>query len=200
MDTADTTPCPVLIMIRGLPGSGKSYVANSVRDLISNDSVIILDPDGVDYSSDDYKSFSADLKTSGVDLKLHPYRYLRSKGYKAIDEQKVIIWNQAFTHLDLLDRTIKNLQAYAVEHSTLLPVLVVEVEIDHNIAKARIAERAANGGHDVDDETYERFLSDYKSFSDYGYVVINVNGNYDVIKSAETIKSEIEKIRALNHR
>lgn len=186
---------PVLIMIRGLPGSGKSYVARELQKQLDAGALVILDPDATDYDSQAYKDFSAALTAEGVDAKLHPYRFLRSRGYAAILEGKVIIWNQAFTHLDLLDRTIKNLQAYATEHGVELPAFVVEVEVELKVAKQRVHERAAAGGHDVTDEVFERFINDYKSFDGFGYDIVKVNGTADVAESASRIAAEITRLR-----
>jgi len=122
---------PVLIMVRGLPGSGKSYLAQLLQKRLGGD-VVMLDPDGTDYTSGAYASFSAKLTSEGVDEKLHPYRYLRAQAYEGITDHKVIIWNQAFTNNDLLDRTIKNLQAYAAEHNEKLPAMVVLMLYYHN--------------------------------------------------------------------
>jgi len=189
-----TNQKPVLVMIRGLPGSGKSYLATEIVVQMGPDKVEVLDPDATDYTAQEYVSFSKELSSQGVDDKLHPYRYLRSRAYKAIISGKVIIWNQAFTNLDLLDRTIKNLQAFASDHDAELPVLVVEVEINQNIAKERVDSREGQGGHGVSAEAFARFVQDYASFSEYGYETVTVNGDGDVSASANRIADAIENI------
>lgn len=186
---------PVLVMIRGLPGSGKSYLATEIQNQTESGQVILLDPDATSYSTEEYISFSSDLSATGVDEMLHPYRYLRSNAYKAIISGKVIIWNQAFTNQDLLHRTIVNLQTFAKEKGIELPVLVVEVDIDPAKAKERVANRAEQGGHDVSLEKFERFINDYSSFSEYGYQSITVNGEENVSANAKIIKQEIEKLK-----
>ena len=95
----------------------------------------------------------------------------------------------------MLDRTIKNLQAFASEHGLELPALVVEVGIDHDMAKARVAIRAENGGHGVSDEAFARFIDDYTSFSNYGYETISVDGDADVSTNASIIISAVESSR-----
>jgi deoxyadenosine/deoxycytidine kinase len=186
---------PVFVIIRGLPGSGKSYIATEIANQIGRAAIEVLDPDATDYSSDEYNSFSQDLSLQGVDNKLHPYRYLRAKAYEAIISDKVIVWNQAFTNLDLLDRTIKNLQAFASEHGRELPALVVEVEIDHATAKARVASRAQQGGHGVSDEAFARFIDDYTSFSSYGYKTVKIDGDLDVYANTKQIVAAIDALR-----
>lgn len=189
------TPKPVLVMVRGLPGSGKSYLAKELQNQLGNDTIVLLDPDATDYSSEEYVSFSSDLVSQGVDAKLYPYRYLRSNAYQAILSGKIIIWNQAFTNQDLLHRTIVNLQTFASEHSVELKSLIIEVEIDHHIAKQRVAARAKQGGHDVDDETFERFINDYSSFSGYGYKTVTVNGSASLSDNAASCLDAIMNSR-----
>ena len=132
-----------LIIIRGIPGSGKSYIAKHLADKLDALHTQLIDPDAIDYDSNDYKSLSAELLLEGVDTKLHPYRYLRALAYRAISAEKAVIWNQAFTHQDLLDRTIKNLQNYATEHHISILIFVIEVSIDIDVAKKRVLNRTA---------------------------------------------------------
>jgi len=186
---------PVLVMVRGLPGSGKSFLALELQKSIGINNVVVLDPDATDYASNEYSSFSSDLSQQGVDKKLHPYRYLRSRAYSSIESGKVIIWNQAFTNQDILHRTIVNLQTFASEHGIELTPLIIEVEIDSNIAKERVATRTEQGGHDVSDETFERFINDYSSFSGKDYELIVVNGSDDISKSASNVKIVIDRLR-----
>jgi thymidylate kinase len=46
---------PIVILIRGLPGSGKSYLARALSRELGEDDVVMLDPDATDYESDIYK-------------------------------------------------------------------------------------------------------------------------------------------------
>src|SRR5687767_12616624 len=91
---------PALIMIRGLPGSGKSYLAKALKKALGEDKVVMLDPDSIDKNSKDYTQMAEALTSEGVDEKLFPYRYSRGLAYKGIEQNKVIMWNQAFTNLD----------------------------------------------------------------------------------------------------
>jgi predicted ABC-type ATPase len=185
---------PTLLMVRGLPGSGKSYLAMALSQALGQDNVVILDPDATDYNSPEYLELSKSLSAEGVDEKFHPYRYLRGKAYKAIENNQIIIWNQAFTNLDGFNKTVANLQTYAEEHDAKLPLLVVEVEINHDTAKARVTERADQGGHDVNEEAWERFFGDYRSFSDEGFNTVSVNGENDVNASVAAVQQALEAL------
>jgi predicted ABC-type ATPase len=186
---------PSLVLIRGLPGSGKSYLATALQESLGADQALVLDPDKIDLTSSEYLAFSAALTKEGVDQKFHPYRWSRAQAYDAIDAHKVVIWNQAFTNLDGFNKTIINLQGYATDHGTHLPLLVVEVEVDHGVAKDRVAARAAQGGHDVPRDAFDRFINDYRSFSDEGFTTVVVNGEDDIAVSVASVKRALQGLQ-----
>jgi hypothetical protein len=178
---------PTVLLIRGLPGSGKSYLAQSIVLSIGGDRVEVLDPDAIDYESQAYKDLSSTLSGEGVDAKFHPYRFLRARAHQAILDQKLVVWTQAFTNLDGFIKTIHNLESFAAEHDQRLPVVIVEVQVDKSIAKSRIKDRVSKGGHDVSDNTYERFIHDYSSFAHLGYPTVSIKGDNDVSESTKLI-------------
>lgn len=184
---------PILILVRGLPGSGKSYISRILAEKLGQ-KVCVLDPDATDYSSEEYKKMSDSLSAEGVDEKFYPYRFLRGQAYSGIEEDKVIIWNQAFTNLEMVQKTILNLQTFASEHSKQLQVVIVELEIDPEVAKRRVANRASGGGHDVDAETFNRFIADYKSFEGEGFKLVKVNGEDDASKLTDKVIEALQKL------
>lgn len=193
--TTDKQPTnPTLIMVRGVPGGGKSYVAARLREALGEENVVVLDPDAIDKTSTEYINFSEALTREEVKEVLHPYRFLRANAYQGIETNKTVIWNQGFMDLDGFNKTVINLTAYAKDHGTTLPVLVVEVEINGETAKQRIAERVARGGHDVPEEALNRFISQYRSFADEGYNVVAVDGEGDVEESVSSILSALHKL------
>ena len=185
---------PILILVRGLPGSGKSYLAVAIQESIGKDRAVVIDPDKIDLSSKEYTDLSTTLTAEGVDSKFHPYRFLRSKAYKAIISHQIIIWNQAFTNLDGFNKTIINLQAFAAEQGTRLPVLVVEVEVNEAIARERVAKREEQGGHGVSEGAFARFISEYESFADKGYNIVAVHGENDVAVSVSSVTKALEDL------
>lgn len=186
MDTADTQT-PRLIIVRGIPGSGKSHLTVTLAKKIGEENVVVLDPDAIPYDSQEYRQFSEKLSAEGVDEKFHPYRWSRSRAFEAIAGGKTIIWNQGFMHFDGLQKTIGSLETYAAKHDIKLPVLVVEVEVHHETAKDRIAQRVADGGHNVPDNALAGFVERYESFAGKGYQTITIDGQADVDDSSEKI-------------
>jgi predicted kinase len=185
---------PTLVLIRGVPGSGKSYLATALGESLGKDKVLILDPDKIDLTSKEYLALSETLTNDGVDQKFHPYRWSRSKAYDAIIARKIIIWNQPFTNLDGFNKTVVNLQTYASEHGTQLPLLVVEVEVSPTIAKERVTTRKNSGGHGPSDNTFTRFTDEYRSFSDEGFNTVVVNGEDDVAASVAFVRKALEEL------
>lgn len=185
--------CPILVLVRGIPGSGKTYLANAVGAELG-DQAVVIDPDATDYDGDEYAAHTKALTEQGVDEKFHPYRFIRAQAHKAIEQGKVVFWTQAFTNLDGFNKTIINLQNHAAEHDMKLPLLVVEVEVEERTARARAAEREAQIGRSVSDEAFERFLNDYKSFADEGFNTVIVHGEDDIDDSVHKVINALEKL------
>jgi hypothetical protein len=174
------TPRPILVLIRGLPGSGKSYLADTLRDSIGKDQVVLLDPDAIDLQSTEYLAICETLRSEGIEEKFYPNRFLKAKAHEAVVAHKIIIWNQPFTDLGGFERTIDNVRTFASEQHIPMPILLVEVEINHDIANERITTRRQQGGHGPSADRFARFINDYVSFADKGYPTIIVNGEDDV--------------------
>ncbi|MGH7195779.1 MAG: AAA family ATPase [Candidatus Saccharimonadales bacterium] len=185
---------PVLILIRGLPGSGKSYLAKSLQKAFPRDGVVMLDPDATDYQSKEYLEHVKALTTEGVDASLHAYRFLRAKAYAGISDHKIIIWNQPFTNLEIFNKMVGRLLTHVSENGSDLPILVVEVEIDPAAAKQRIAQRKNAGGHGPSDHTLAQRINDYKSFAEHGYNTVAVDGEKDVSDSVASVLKALAEL------
>jgi Thymidylate kinase len=183
---------PLLIMVRGLPGSGKSHLAAELASELGKDNTVVLDPDALDTTDEAYQAFSRELEKEGVDKRIHPFRWSRKRACDAIAAQKIVIWNQPFTDRGIFERLVAFLEEYAREQGLRLPVLVVEVEIDPEVAKARIARRKQEGGHGPSEGTFAARVRDYQSYAD-GFRTVTVQGEDDVKVSIGTI------LQALNN-
>ena len=185
---------PLLILIRGLPGSGKSYLAQALGQQLG-EAVVMLDPDATDYTGKAYKAHVAALTEQGVDPALHAYRFLRAQAYAGIEQGKVIVWNQPFTNLEIFHKMLDGLKAYATEHQAHLSVLIVEVETSSELAKTRVEQRKATGGHGPSEATFQRFQGDYISFADQGYPAVTVYGHDDIEKSVGVVLDAVRQLR-----
>lgn len=194
MSQENASKNPVLIIIRGVPGGGKSYLANALVDKLGADNVVLLDPDKVDQSSDEYKQYSQALSKEGIEEKFHLYRFSRQQAYDAMPLKKIVIWNQGFMDFKGLSLTIKRIEDVAIEHNLTLKTLVVDVEIDPETAKSRIAARVQQGGHNVPDDALARFVDQYKSFAGNGYPTVTVSGTDELEQSVQKVLDGFESL------
>jgi len=180
-----------LILVRGLPGSGKSYLAHALGESLGQDHVVMLDPDSVDQDSPEYAEHVQSQVEEGVDPALHLYRFSRKKAWQGIEDGKIIIWNQPFTNREVFDKMTSGLLAYAAEHDVSLKILVVDVQIDPEVARARVEQRKNQGGHGPSHDRFDRFVQEFTSFAD-GYDTISVQGDAAVNESVQTILEAIK--------
>lgn len=185
---------PTIVFVRGLPGSGKSYLANKLITKIGSDKALVLDPDATDYHSEEYINHTNALSAEGVDKQLHPYRFLRAQAFEAINDGKIIVWNQPFTNLDTFRKVIAKMKEHAEQNKKTLAMLIVEVDLDVTTAKKRVAARKKSGGHGPSENTFNRFHNDYTSFANENIKTISVNGSDDVAKSVATVMNAIENL------
>jgi deoxyadenosine/deoxycytidine kinase len=158
----------MLILIRGIPGSGKSHIAQALVDeltaALGKERIIMLDPDTIDYDSEDYNAHSRALAEQGVEAKLHPFRYSRQKAHDGITGHQLVVWNQPFSNMPIFARVVGEFQRFAAEQAIDLRILIVEVEIDHQVAKQRIVTRKQQGGHGPSDDRFQSYIDDYTGF------------------------------------
>lgn len=178
---------PVAIFIRGVPGSGKSYIAAALARELGPDQAVLLDPDATDYDSPEYSEHVKAMEAENIEQKLHAYRFLRGKAYKAIEECKIIVWDQPFRNLEIFHKMIGRMHEHATANNTKIEILVVEVEAELSAAKARVDERKAQGGHGPSDTTFEQFSAEHRSFEGEGFNIVKVNGQADVSQSVARI-------------
>lgn len=186
---------PILLLVRGLPGSGKSYLSRALQKSLGADQTIVLDPDATNYESKEYAAHTKKLSAEVVDPNIHAYRFLRGQAQDSIAKHKIVIWNQAFTNLEIFNKMCANLRTHAAECGTFLPILVIEVAIDEKTAISRVAARQASGGHGVSDKRFAKFFQEYQSFQKFGYETVAVNGQADVAASVKTIETAIDKLQ-----
>jgi hypothetical protein len=107
---------------------------------------------------------------------------------------KIIIWNQPFTLLGGFQRTIAHLQAQAKEQGIALPILVVEVNADPQVAKKRVMSRKQQGGHGPSEATFDRFITEYVSFASEGHPTVIVQGDGNVQQSLDAVLAALREL------
>lgn len=180
-----------LIFIRGLPGSGKSYLAERLAERLGPAGTVLLDPDAVDQASKEYKTHIATQIKEGVEPALHLYRFSRAKAFDTLAAGKNVIWNQPFSSLEVFNKVTGRFKSFATERGIKLVIVVIEVNIDPKTARRRVEGRKASGGHGPSSGTFDRFVRDFFSFAGHGYQVILVSGEAPIEESLETITSQL---------
>lgn len=180
-----------VVFVRGVPGSGKSYITSRFVATLIDGSYVSLDPDAIERRVAEYQDFSRQLTEQGVDKKFHDYRYLRQQAYDAISAQQTVVWNQPFIDFKSFELTVTRLSEYASEVGRSLRIIIVEVEVDDATARARVASRKSEGGHGPDEQTMDRFLSQYRSFTSEGYQIVSVRGDGDTEQAVATMRGAI---------
>lgn len=182
---------PTLIFVRGLPGSGKSYLSDAIIAKIGHDKAVLVDPDAIDRENSGYIALSDSLSSEGLNPAIYPFRWLRKTACAGISSGKTVLWSQPFTNRGVFDRLV----LFIKENSTYdgdLRVLLIEVEIDQTMAKQRIEQRIAAGGHGPSDMTFIRRASEYESFSG-DYATLSVHGDSAINESVKDIMKALEQ-------
>lgn len=188
---------PVLVYVRGIPGSGKTYIASAIAealaDRVGSENIVTLDPDATDYQSEAYQKHVAQMEAEGVDPALFAYRFLRAQAYEGIAKNRVVVWNQPFTNIEIFNKMIGRMRDQAVECNVELAILVIEVSVDPEVARQRVKDRKARGGHGPSEGTFDRFVRDYHSFAEYGYDTVQVRGDTGLAEIIGTVAPAIEQ-------
>src|SRR3990172_3664168 len=133
-----------LLIIRGIPGSGKTKLAQELSERIGKNKIALLDPDCIDTAGIEYSQFISDLAKvdPALDQKYYPYRYLMQQARDSLRVGKIVICNQPFTDLCVLKRTVDLLDEYSMGISSSRHVVIIEQEASEDLARQRIARRA----------------------------------------------------------
>lgn len=179
-----------------MPGSGKSYFAAELQKAIGLEQVVMLDPDAIDFQSQDYLTFTKTAFAQEVDPKIQPFRYLKTQAFEGIVAGKIIIWNQPFTNRGMFDRLVASLKEYAESRGTKIETLLVEVDIDNATATERVRSRIREGGHGPSENTLNQRINEYESFAESGYEMVHVDGSGNVDANVTVVMETIRRIQS----
>lgn len=150
---------PRMIFLRGLPGTGKTTLALEIQKR-SPEAVVVLDPDLIDYESENYTAFLKSIPEGSE--KFAPYRFLLNKASKALQEGKEVIWVQAWTKIRGMELAASSLRKIDKE----IDIKIVELEVPEEEIKKRLEKRKSSGGHTLDRRPLEEFMSSYERITD----------------------------------
>lgn len=144
--TNDTNP--TLVILRGVPCSGKSTLAKEIVSI--NPTFNIIDPDNVNTQNKEYADFSP-RKTRNPSSNVKMYSYLYDKVESALKNGNNVIWAQPWSRIAEVDLTIKNLGYYLTDlksnvwktnldniiEKLPIKIYVVEIQISNEVSLNR---------------------------------------------------------------
>lgn len=164
----------MLIVVRGIPGSGKSYLVENLVDTLKDeeaDRIIRIDPDEYRYKDTSIHKVSAFTRDLASEEELLPG--LQKMALEGISEGKIVIWEQLLTSLKKPEQV--NFIRQAIYPSRLL---FIEVVTDKSAAWERIMVRNDLGQQiGPTNEQFDDYTARYVSFQDkkvdFEYLVVN---------------------------
>lgn len=186
----------LFLVIRGLPGIGKSTLAKTIAGGFGQEHCLFLDPDRVDLK---LVERSVLLKHPGeevTDQKLI-YRHLLSKARNALLEGKIVIWDQPWRSLWGIRVTVNKLQEFlAIEgrENLCLRLIILEFAFDQELARHRLQQRLNEGKHGPTPRTFERFVSEFEKADPNEFNVFYLDARKAPAELAGQARLIIEKI------
>ena len=183
---------PALIIIRGLPGSGKTFLSKALVETLGNDNVKEVNPDEIFDASEEYQDFIGQLQREEPDLdsKFFPFRFLRKQALEAIQVDKIVIWDQPWSGLEkpeiVLETISKEIKA---------PVLLIEVELEAEKAMERLEKRKAEGGHGPNEEIFSQFVKKFRSINESDSCFIKIRGDTPIEKSVFDVLEQLKIVQ-----
>lgn len=172
---------PLLVIFRGIPGCGKTSIAETIQEKILNGSYIErVDPDLINKNDPQYIIFTEYLQNSEPDLegKYYPYRYLLHIATENLKSGKIVFWDQPFTDLEGLVYTIRKLTKDVAQSGGIeFKVFIVDIETPLDKALERVKRRKENGGHGPSDTTFYNFVNSFHTSEDLKYGSLIVSGD-----------------------
>ncbi len=176
--------CGTLVLVRGLPGAGKTTLSRLIASKTNGEGCMRLNPDEIEKENQEYLSLKSRLRKEGVDEDLCPYRYLKKKALEGLRNGITVVWDQPWSSSDGVRYTLGFLKSRTESD---LEIHIIDVDLEPEIAWERVDERIEEGGHGPDKEHFDRLVEDFERGEVFGE-------NYHVISGAGWIEEDIEKI------
>lgn len=162
-----------LVLIRGIPGAGKTSIAEKVAKTLN---FYHIDPDLLNTSSVDYKKYAEELVETVPERRII-YRYLLKKTVECLNNNKSVIWSQPWRILERLDLTIRNIYFFLKKEEKWdeklsdilkelnIEIIVIEITTPHNTAFERLKKRYKDNKHKWDGNLFDEHIKRHEKFT-----------------------------------
>lgn len=198
-------PKGFLLIVRGLPGSGKTSVLNELTRVPHFSKAVRLDPDVVNITSSEFERFCGN-HPSDLPMQKKVYRYLLYKACDELTTGKTIIWEQPWRNQELLRLTLENIVVIAYKLSALpeniskLPFYagIVEISVSELEARKRVIKRFLDGQHKLLPKDIEEFIEKMEAITNISLPLIQLDSVRPITELVSSITGFVAKIKERN--
>jgi len=133
----------MIIVVLGLPGTGKSYFAERLSDRIG----------AVHLNSDRLRNALHARGKYTIDDKLHIYRVMAEKMDQALHQGKSVIIDASFYKQEMIDLFV----TLSKDHA--LPIRFIKIEADESLVQERLQERRTDS--EADFQVYLKIKNEF---------------------------------------
>lgn len=188
----------MLIIVRGLPGSGKSTLTKALSNNGIPSPTLVLDPDKVNKHS---AEFCDHIKKQPTNLpeKTLIYRMLLYQTIEALKEDVTVLWEQAWSWREGIEITIEKISRALCEQEQPI-ILIFELVLCINTAQKRVEERFRQGKHPLSGIQFRKlFLNGIEPCEDLGLKTLRLDATLPaeelVALARNFIKEVTEELR-----
>lgn len=157
----------MIIVVSGLPGTGKSYFAEKLSDLLG----------AVHINSDKLRNALHARGKYTLDDKLHIYRVMAKKTDEALDQGRSVIADATFYKHEMIDLFI----TLAKDHAS--PIRFIKIEADESLVRERLQKRRTDS--EADFQVYVKIKDEFEDLDVPHLVIQSEADNIDtMIESA----------------
>lgn len=183
---------PILMIIRGIPGTGKTCLASALlKSPCNRMNWLLLDRDVLRNDASErerLESFLAQYEWPTQKREYGIYRFFLWQTILAFRCGRNVVWSQPRARLSLLRLTIDRL--YKTFRCTFR-LLVVELEIDPKIAWERVINRVKNGGHGPVLSKYNQMVASYQPADADEFPLLRLDGTRPVCDLLNSVHIEL---------
>jgi adenylate kinase family enzyme len=188
----------LLIIIRGLPSSGKSTLTDGLLKLIHLSRAKRLNPDFVEVNSPEFVKFCS-TRPKDLPLKKLIYRFLLYSACKELSTGGLVIWEQPWRKLELFRLTLENInvRGYNLPETADYPftIVIVEISLSEDEARRRVASRYHAGQHRLTAKDFVAFEQAFDSFEELNLEKLVVDGTLPLTKQVDLVVDFLREVR-----